>query len=251
MSKAFEQRFVADVPPLELRTNDDGNRVFRGAFAVFNTRSHDLGGFREVLSPKAFNRIIANDGQRSQVQAWFNHNPDNLLATVRAGTLKLWTDERAAWYEFDFDPNDPDHQRVAAKAERGDLVGSSFGFRASGDEWSTDDDDYPLRTVTEVSVLRDVGPVSTPAYPATETVGALTFRSLSDMVGVEVDALVEASKAGDLRSFLLASASEDTAQEDEAADAQKAADAQPERTRHTPLAPQIPAAWYGKYQERK
>lgn len=251
MSKQFEQRFVADVPPLEIRVADDGRKMFRGAFAVFNTRSHDLGGFREMMSPTAFNRVIAADAQRNQIQAWFNHNPDNLLATVRAGTLKVWTDERAAWYEFPFDEDDPDHQRVAAKTARGDLVGSSFGFRAAADEWRADDDDYPLRIVTEVSVLRDVGPVSTPAYPATETAGALTFRSLSELTGADIDDLVAASKSGDLRSFLLSKTQEDTAQEDEAADAQKAADAQPERTRHTPLAPQLPAAWYGKYQERK
>lgn len=243
----YEQRFVADVPPLEIRTDESGRRMFRGAFAVFNTRSHDLGGFKEEMSPKAFNRIIANDGQRNQVQAWFNHNPDALLATVRAGTLKIWTDERAAWYEFPYDVNDPDHQRVAAKAERGDLVGSSFGFRASADEWTTDETDYPLRTVTEVSALRDVGPVSTPAYPATETVGALTFRTLSERVGATPEELVAASTAGDLRSFLLAKAGEDAAPEDDAADAQKAADAEPERSNPLPpLAARMPA-WYGDY----
>lgn len=246
-TKSFEQRFVADVPPLELRTNENGQKVFRGAFAVFNSRSHDLGGFKEQIAPSAFNRILSRG---DDVQAWFNHNPDNLLATVRAGTLKLWTDERAAWYEFPYDANDPDHQRVAAKAERGDLVGSSFGFRASGDHWDVDESDYPLRTVTEVSQLRDVGPVSTPAYPATETVGALTFRSLSEQVGVPADQI---AASGDIRSFLSASSTADednTAQVDDDSDSQKDADSQPEQ-RDTPplppLPPRLPRAWYGDY----
>lgn len=245
--KAFEQRFVADVPPLEVRTNEHGQKVFRGAFAVFNSRSHDLGGFREQIAPSAFTRIL-NRGD--DVQAWFNHNPDNLLATVRAGTLKLWADERAAWYEFPFDPNDPDHVRVAAKAERGDLVGSSFGFRAAADEWSTDETDYPLRTVTDVAHLRDVGPVSTPAYPATETVGVLTFRSLSEQTGIDPDELAKASAAGDLRSFLLASASEETtASEDDDSALQNNADSQPERSQPPlpPLPPQRPRVWFGDY----
>jgi HK97 family phage prohead protease len=247
-AKTFEQRFVADAPPLEIRTDENGRRMFRGAFAVFNSRSRDLGGFKEEIAPEAFNRILARG---DDVQAWFNHNPDNLLATVRANTLKLWTDERAAWYEFPFDPNDPDHHRVAAKAERGDLVGSSFGFRASGDSWGVDETDYPLRTVTEVSHLRDVGPVSTPAYPGTESVGALTFRSLQDVTGVDADKLAEASEAGELRSFLLAQATEDTAQTvDDDSDSQKDADSQPDqRTTLTlpPLPPQRPRSWYGDY----
>lgn len=243
-NKSFEQRFVADVPPLEIRTDENGRKMFRGAFAVFNSRSHDLGGFKEEIAPSAFTRVL-NRGDN--VQAWFNHNPDNLLATVRAGTLKVWADERAAWYEFPFDESDPDHKRVAAKAARGDLVGSSFGFRASGDSWSTDENDYPLRTVTDVSALRDVGPVSTPAYPATETVGALAFRSLADTAGVDVDELVAASEAGELREFLLALQAEETAQteEDDSA-SRKDVDSLPDRAherRLLDLGPKIPAVY--------
>lgn len=251
MSNQFEFRYVADAPPLELRVAEDGRRMFRGAFSVFNSRSGDLWGFKEEIRPGAFKRIITNPQQRSGVQAWFNHNPDNLLATVRAGTLRIWEDERAAWYEFPFDENDPDHMRVAAKAERGDLVGSSFGFRAAKDEWTTDEDDYPLRIVTEVAELRDVGPVSMPAYPETETTGALSFRSLSEMTGTPPEDLLAAAEKGELRAFLLDSASREPAQEEKAADAQKAADALAnERTSRppTPLPPKMPRTWYSKYQ---
>lgn len=238
----YEQRFVADVPPLEIRLDADGNKNFRGAFAVFNSRSHDLGGFKEELDPRAFNRVLARG---DNIQAWFNHNPDNLLATVRAGTLKLWTDDRGAWYEFPFDDSDPDHQRVAAKAERGDLVGSSFGFRAATDEWTTDENDLPLRRVTEVAELRDVGPVSMPAYPGTESVGAMTFRSLSDLTDLPAEELVAASKAGTLRDTLLAVAERSAdAQKDSDADSPKDADSDAEkRTVKTPLAPKTRQGW--------
>jgi hypothetical protein len=229
----FESRFVSDAPALELR-EVDGKRMFRGGFAVFNSRSHDLGGFREVIDPKAFNRVLARG---DDVQAWFNHNPDNLLAATRSGTLRLWTDERAAWYEFPYDDSDPDHQRIAAKIARGDLAGSSFGFRAATDEWSTDDDDYPLRTVTEMAAVRDVGPVSMPAYPETETVGAMTFRSLAELTELPADELVKAAKAGTLRDTLISLHAEGEAQEDSDADSQKDADSDAETRIHVPPLP--------------
>ena len=236
----YETRFVVDAPALELR-EVDGRKMFRGGFAVFGSRSHDLGGFKEQIDPKAFTRVLARG---DDIQAWFNHNPDHLLATVRAGNLRLWTDERAAWYEFPYDDSDPDHQRIAAKAARGDLVGSSFGFRAATDEWTTDEDDYPLRIVTEMAAVRDVGPVAMPAYPGTETIGAVTFRSLSKLTETPEGDLLAAAQAGLLRDTLISLRDGGPALEDSDADSQKDADSDAQVRIHVPpLPPKKRSIW--------
>jgi uncharacterized protein len=224
----YERRDFDAAP--ELRMDADATRII-GYAALFNRYSHDLGGFVERIAPGAFKRVL-NRGD--DVLGLFNHDMDNLLATRAAGTLRLSEDETGLRYEFDLDATDPDHQRVIAKVRRGDLRGSSFGFRVAlgGDDWGTTDKDYPLRTVTEVAALRDVGPVSAPAYPDTAEVGKLALRSLAEMVGRDVDELVAAGN--DLRDFLLRSAEEDTAQDTvDAASGEPLADSPDERTNWT------------------
>lgn len=203
----FERRDF-DIAP-ELRIDDDSTRI-TGYAAVFNRLSHDLGGFVERIAPGAFKRVL-NRGD--DVLALFNHSMDNLLGTRAAGTLRLSEDDRGLRYEFDLDRNDPDHQRVIAKVNRGDLRGSSFGFRVAEDDWGTTDQDYPLRTIIDIASLRDVGPVSAPAYPDTATVGKLALRSLADLTGKPIEELVDAGDG--LRDFLLALGQEETAQEDD------------------------------------
>jgi HK97 family phage prohead protease len=194
MTMQFERRDIPNTP--ELRFDEERTRII-GYAAVFNRYSLDLGGFVEQIHPGAFGRVLGRD---DNVLALFNHSMDNLLATRNAGSLRLSEDDTGLRYEFDLDTDDPDHQRVIAKVRRGDLTGSSFGFRVASDDWSTTEDDYPLRTVTEVAQLRDVGPVTTPAYPDTATVAPLALRSLAELAERTVDELVAAES---LRDFLL------------------------------------------------
>lgn len=230
-----------DLTP-ELRMDADATRIV-GYAAVFNRFSHDLGGFVERILPGAFKRVL-NRGD--DVLALFNHDMDNLLATRAAGTLRLSEDETGLRYEFDLDPSDPDHQRVIAKVKRGDLRGSSFGFRVEDDDWGVTEADYPLRSIKSVSVLRDVGPVSQPAYPDTATVAPLALRSLADLIQRDVDELVAA--APDLRDFLLRTAQEDvTAQgTEDAASGEPLADSPVERSTYI-LPPRIARAWWADY----
>lgn len=233
----FERRDYNFAP--ELRMDGDATRI-SGYAAVFNTDSYDLGGFVERIKPGAFKRVL---GRGDNVLGLFNHDMNQLLATRKAGTLRLEEDKTGLRYEFDLDESDPDHQRVIAKVKRGDLSGSSFAFRTdpSTDEWATTDDDYPLRNVTEVSQLRDVGPVSTPAYGATEHSGkALALRSLADLTGKDV---AELEQATDLRDFLLRQDKPDVA--DEPASETDAASTD-ERVERPPAPPSAPE-WYQTY----
>ena len=201
----IEQRFVADL--LDVRSDGDATFI-TGYAAVFNRLSKNLGGFVERIAPGAFKRVL-NSG--SEVQAWFNHDPNTLLGSTASGTLDLREDDTGLRYEFRIDRTDSDHERVLSKVRRGDLKGSSFGFRVASDEWGTTEEDFPQRTVIEVAELRDVGPVSVPAYPDT----AVALRSLAVLVDRPVDALVEAAARNELRDFLIRTVSDDPTDDSE------------------------------------
>lgn len=205
----YERRDL-DVTP-ELRIDGDHTKIV-GYAAVFNRYSSDLGGFVERILPGAFKRVL-NRGD--DVLALFNHSMDNLLATRSAQTLRLAEDETGLRYEFDLDGSDPDHQRVIAKVRRGDLRGSSFGFRVASDDWGTTEQDYPLRNIKEVAALRDVGPVTAPAYPDTATIAPLALRSLAETIHADIADLVAAGP--ELRDFLIRMGEDEAPETDDAA----------------------------------
>lgn len=137
-----------------------------GYAAVFNTETNIGDFFREVIAPGAFRSAI---GSAADVRVLFNHDENIVLGRTTNGTLRLSEDERGLRYEFDPNPDDPDAQRVVAKIQRGDVTQSSFGFRVKAEEWTkpASRTELPLRTITEVELLRDVSPVAFPAYEDT------------------------------------------------------------------------------------
>ena len=176
-----------------------------GYAAVFNSTSQNLGGFVERIAPTAFRKTL----QEADVRALFNHDPDALLGRTSNGTLRLMEDDHGLRYEVDL-PNTNMGRDVAELLSRGDLNGSSFGFRMISDTWSTTDDDFPLRTITELSI-RDVGPVSFPAYESSEA----SLRSLvTDTLPIED--VMEAAKTNSLQDVITKEdvASEEGAEEE-------------------------------------
>lgn len=119
----------------------------------------------ERIRAGAFDRAIA---EHHDVRALFNHNADNLLGRTANGTCLLSVDSRGLRYEIEIDENDPDHQRVIAKIERGDLTGSSFAFQATRITWEEIEGGPTVRWIEDVQ-LYDVGPVTFPAYSASST----------------------------------------------------------------------------------
>lgn len=235
---SFERRDYETTP--ELRMDGDATKI-SGYAAVFDQFSHDLGGFKEKIAPGAFARVL---GSKPNVLGLFNHDMDNLLASTAAGTLRMEEDHRGLRYEFDLDATDPDHQRVIAKVRRGDLRGSSFAFKTNPktDEWTTDGRNYPVRIVHEVSALRDVGPVTAPAYGQTEGAGkALALRSLAELIDTPVD---ELTGAVDLADFLRRAAEDKSDSADAAASPSEDAAAD---ERHTPKPLPDPRPWYSNY----
>lgn len=143
--------------PIEFREVGD-SLVAIGLGVVYNKRSQNLGGFQEVVRPGAAKKTILE----ADVRGLLNHDPNLLLGRKGAGTLRLEETDDGVRYEIDL-PNTTAGRDAAELLRRGDLIGSSMGFRTIGDEWGETEDGFPLRTLTEIA-LRDIGPVTFPAY---------------------------------------------------------------------------------------
>jgi HK97 family phage prohead protease len=156
----------------ELRA-DPESRSLAGYAAVFDSLSEDLGGFREIIKPGAFAKSIA-DG--ADVRALWNHDPNHVLGRTKSGTLRLAEDEHGLRIEIDPPPAQWADDLLQS-VRRGDVDQMSFAFQvpAGGETW-TKDDIGKIRELREV-VLRDVSPVTYPAYAAT----AVVVRTADDV----------------------------------------------------------------------
>ena len=173
----IERRFLeivdgdTDEPTVEIR--DEGSPKIRGLAAAYGKWSLDLGGFREIIEPGAFDRVLSK--RKLDVVALFDHEGQPLGRTT-SGTLSLSTDERGLNYEID--PPDTQLGRdVQTLIRRRDLFGSSFAFTVDpkGEAWSQDEKGNTTRTIREFSGLYDVSIVTHAAYgPAT----SVAVRSL-------------------------------------------------------------------------
>lgn len=143
-----------------------------GYGAVFNSRSENLGGFREVILPESFNDVLNDD-----VRALFNHDQNFVLGRSTAGTLSLSVDEHGLKYDITAPNTQTIRDLVLAPMQRGDINQSSFAFTIArdGDDWQEDDDGVIVRTIHRLKRLYDVSPVTYPAYQAASS----TVRSLN------------------------------------------------------------------------
>ena len=201
MTATLERRtYKGDV---ELRAESDTLTAV-GYAARFNTLSQNLGGFVESIDPAAFNQTV----KEADVRALFNHDPNFVLGRMSAGTLRLEVDKVGLRYEVDL-PNTSTGRDLAELLKRGDISGSSFGFRVIEDAWGETPDGFPQRSLKAVA-LRDIGPVTFPAYTAAD----VALRSLAEQRHLDLAVLIEAAERNELRSVLQPEAADEGARED-------------------------------------
>lgn len=168
---------ILDIEDAEVRAVGNSRKI-EGYGIVFNKKSLDLGGFREVIVPEAVEGVF----ERSDVLALLNHDVSKgVLArsTNGKGTMALQIDAKGVRYSFDapkFDLGD----ELLEGVRRGDIKGSSFSFTLEKDEW-----DYKqkpaLRTIKKFSMIYDMSPVYHEAYPDT-TVALRNLDKLKEEV---------------------------------------------------------------------
>lgn len=154
---------------LEIRRTAKG-RTLIGHAAVFNSLSEDLGGFREIIKPGAFDRALR---ENHDVRALVNHENSMILGRVKAGTLRLAVDSQGLRYEVDL-PDTTAARDLAESIGRGDITGSSFSFRNAKDR-RREISGTMVREISDLELI-DVSPVTYPAYTATDA--ALRHASL-------------------------------------------------------------------------
>ena len=149
---------------VEVREAAGGAKTISGYGAIFNSETVIGGMFRERILPGAFRTAI----ESADVLSLFNHDENIPLGRTTAGTLTI--SEDATGLRYDVTPP-ASRADVLESISRGDVTGSSFGFRVAegGDSWTkpTKAGELQLRTISKFAELRDVGPVTFPAFEAT------------------------------------------------------------------------------------
>tara|TARA_R100001443_G_scaffold116999_2_gene139474 strand:+ start:436 stop:1392 length:957 start_codon:yes stop_codon:yes gene_type:complete len=156
---------------------EDKRDIVIGYGSIFNSRSENLGGFYEYISPSAISQETIDN---SDVRALINHDESLILARSTSGTLKLNVDEKGLKYEFDI-PETSYGKDLAINMKNGNITQSSFAFTVAenGDEWSTDENGNDVRTITKIDKLYDVSPVTYPAYRMAESDLVIAQRGLA------------------------------------------------------------------------
>ena len=163
----------------EIRETANG-MTFEGYAAVFNSRSENLGGFTEFVSPGAFTRSLKT---RNDVKLLWNHDSGQVLGSTRARTLTLTEDARGLKVSALL-PNTQLGRDTAELLKRGDVDAMSFGFNVIKDTWNAAGDERTLDAVR----LFEVSIVAFPAYSS--TAGTVSVRSLEKLATrAEVDAI--------------------------------------------------------------
>lgn len=164
------------VGSIEVRKKDDGSAIIAGMAAVFDKLSENLGGFREMIKPGAF-----DDTDMSDVRGLWNHNVDFVLGRNKSETLSVKPNANGLQYEIDLPDTRTILDLVLGPIERGDVDQSSFGFIVGmgNDSWDENDDGVLIRTIHRISKLFDVSPVTFAAYADT-TVGARSMQRFID-----------------------------------------------------------------------
>lgn len=158
---------IYDVAELEVRADDGGPNYITGYAAVFNARSHDLGGFVEEIAPGAFSRTL---GSAPDVRATVDHRGGlTTIGRTRNNTLQLSEDANGLHVRIE-PPETQAGRDVLTLVERRDITQMSFMFRVpkGGDEWERLSDGTNLRRLLDIELNDgDVSLVTFPAYPQT------------------------------------------------------------------------------------
>jgi HK97 family phage prohead protease len=180
MAPKIERRYL----PTEFDFRTSGNNlVIEGYAYKFDERSQNLGGFVERIRPGAGAEAAQND----DIRALFNHDASKILGRNRSGTLRLAEDSTGLPYEITADTRQSYVQDLVYALERGDVNQSSFGFRATEQDWGLTEDEFPLRSVLKMSLF-DVSPVTFPAYTSsTSGLGKRAIEQFCEARGISPD----------------------------------------------------------------
>lgn len=142
-----------------------------GYAAMFNSLSHDLGGYREKIANNAFDRSLkeVQDGKRVVSLRVQHEGGLSTVGTTANGSLELGKDKIGLWYYAKTLPDTQAGRDTLTLVSGGYINKSSFAFsipdKNKGVSWDFNANP-PVRTLLDVDLI-DVAPVDGPAYEAT------------------------------------------------------------------------------------
>jgi uncharacterized protein len=200
-SHEMERRILAS----EVRaTQTDSEMKVSGYAAKYGVLSGDLGGFKEKIAKRAFDRILSTNPDTVML---LNHDANHVLGRTSSGTLTLRGDDKGLAFDCLL-PNTQSGRDTHESIKRGDLAGCSFAFqlgkRSDGSAMDSFDEEEEIedekdlglrgrakakkilvRTVHDYSSLLDVSICTYPAFTQT------SVAARHNIVAAEVRSYVE------------------------------------------------------------
>jgi len=163
----------------------DSPATLVGTAVVWNSLSHDLGGFRERVLRNSFAATLRGG---NEVKCTFNHNNDLALGRQKNGTLSL-SDEVSGLRFAVALPNTSAGRDVAALVARGDANQCSFSFQCDSESWSDETDPQdPSATIAVRTIhaakLFTVDVVVNPAYESSSVQLSSVADGTSPLYGI-------------------------------------------------------------------
>lgn len=165
-----------------IKDADIKGRHFRGWAAVFDTPWSDAltvkNGYREQIARGAFRKALSHvNAGRYNVPLTREHDTNQLLATTRAGTLKLKEDGKGLLVEADL-PNTQLGNETAELIKTGDLSGMSYHILSHPEDSKLERRDGTVhRIIRGVRQLKDVTITWDPSWDPAETGPMVELRS--------------------------------------------------------------------------
>ncbi len=156
--KTREMYFRTD---FQTRQENDAKYI-EGYFIRFNEETELWPGVFEEVSPEA----VVNSLKNNDIRCLFNHDTSIVLGRTGNGTLELKADEKGVYGRVKINQNDKQAMDILARIERGDINACSFGFNIIKEDIQNRDDGSVKFILREID-LKEVSPVTFPAYPTT------------------------------------------------------------------------------------
>lgn len=154
-------RMCQTATDLKTRSEQDGEMIIEGYFAVFNKATELWPGAYEKIDPEAFNNTLGND-----IRALINHDTTLVLGRNKANTLSLSIDSYGLFGVIQINSEDRDAVNLYERVKRGDVDQCSFGFNILNEEIDYRDDGTIEWTLKEID-LHEVSVCTFPAYADT------------------------------------------------------------------------------------
>jgi len=158
--------FTAPITAVEFAESGagDGQITLRGHAAVYNRPSHDLGGFRTVIAPDAFDSVLDTN---PDVHLLIDHDTKYVLARTTNKTLELRADPMGLHVWARLAPTSY-AKDLEVLMRRGDVDQMSFACSIGKDEWLQNEAGDITRTVLNIDGLYDVTVCAQGAFPQTD-----------------------------------------------------------------------------------